>query len=66
MTLSITTASSGSYWTNDFDTVEELRAAIDRGVTFRVWWYTAWGQRYSEEAWFAIDDVKQIRTESDD
>lgn len=65
MTLCII-AGTGSFYTNDFSTVEELRTAIDLGSTINIWWYQSWGQRYSEKAWFAVDDIKQIRTESDD
>lgn len=57
-------AQSGSFYTSV--ATDDVKAAIDRGEFIPVWWFSAWGQRFSERAWFAPDTVQMIRSESDD
>lgn len=58
-------ATGNVYYTND--TIEEVKTSIELGSEISIWWFTAYGQRYSEKLWIpCIDKVDLIRTESDD
>ena len=45
---------------------EVVKGRIERGEFVEVWWFAAWGQRYTERAWFSPDVVEMIRSEHDD
>lgn len=43
-----------------------VRGQIDRGEMLRCFWYLSHGQRCTEDFLFTPEDVKIVRTESDD
>lgn len=50
------------YYTNDYDTVLEVKAAIERGETIRCWWVRSDGVRFEEDFFFNIESIRLIRT----
>ena len=58
-------ASNGNgFYTNA--TLEQTRSDIELGNTIDVWWFAAWGQRFTERLFIPMDQVEYLRTESDD
>lgn len=57
---------SGQVWYTEGDDVLALRQQIDQGQTVRVWWFTGWGQRFTETLWVSPDELAYVITESDD
>ena len=57
---------SGNCWYTDGDDVMELHARLDRGEPVKVWWFSGWGQRFTEMLWLSPDEVSHLITESDD
>lgn len=64
MAIAIVTDGGTFYVTGQ--TVQDVRAAIDRNEELPVWWYLSHGERCRETMWFPVDRVMGIRTESDD
>lgn len=62
----------GSCWyttvdaTQPAEAVEFVKGIIDRGETLRIWWFSPYGQRYTESIWLDSSEIAFIRTESDD
>lgn len=56
--------SGSTYYTNQ--SFADVRTAISTGEVIPVWWFAAWGQRYSEELWVPEDELAYLLTESDD
>ena len=53
---------AGSYWTNQYDSIVEVKSAIDRGDTIRCWWFRADGCRFEEDFIFLPDSLKLVMT----
>ena len=56
-------AGLGWYTDDDLDTVQ---SKLDAGEHITVWWFSPWGQRFTEQALIQPEAVAYIRTESDD
>lgn len=64
--MSVAIYTTGSvFYTNS--TIEEIKVAIEFGNEIPIWWFTAYGQRYSEKLWVpSMEKIELLRTESDD
>lgn len=56
--------SGSTFYTNR--SFADVRTAISTGESIPVWWFVAWGQRYSEDLWLAEDELAYLLTEHDD
>jgi len=56
--------SGATFYTNL--TISEARTAITNEIEISVWWFAAWGQRFSEKLYIADGELAYMITESDD
>ena len=56
---------AGVGWYSSLD-LEDVDRAIEDGAPIDIWWFSPWGQRFSERALIPRESVAYLRTESDD
>ena len=48
------------------EAIKHVEGMISRGEIFKIWWFAAHGQRFTEAIWIDSSEVAYLRTESDD
>lgn len=61
--ISIVSKAGSNFYTKDYDTVEEVKAAMARGEPLTVFWFTVWGKRYTETLLMDWENVDRLLTE---
>lgn len=61
--IQVTLATGNVYYTKDYETIKEVRQAIDRGESLNVFWFTHWGRKYNEELLVNSESVAYLMTE---
>ena len=56
---------TGVGWYTD-DDLETTQHKLDAGEPLTIWWFSPWGQRFTEQALITPESVAYLRTESDD
>lgn len=64
MPTCIKTKEGATFYTDGDPT--SVQAAINRGEEIKVWWFSAWGQRFREQLLLPEENVAYLITESDD
>jgi len=55
--------SGSSYYTQDYETPEEVKAAVGRDEELTVFWFAPYGRRFQETLLLGSDDVLHYITE---
>jgi hypothetical protein len=63
--VGFTLRSGGTFYTKDYDTVDEVVAALKRNETLTVFWFAIYGRRFTEDMCVDWEDVNYVATERD-